>query len=442
MIQRYTEKEMAEVWSESRKIARWAQVEWEVCRELRSKKYISDREWKELSRAWVTMKKRGLPRLARIDELELQTRHDVIAFTTALTEQLPAAGRWVHYGLTSSDVIDSAQAMAWQEAGEILLKEWTLLERALWMRARETRNWLTLGRSHGMAAEPTSFGLKFLGWQQEAVRHSERLRTAIAELRFGKISGPVGSGVVWGPREESKILARLGLLREPVSTQVIPRDRYAAFFAVAAGAGGLLERIALEIRHLSRSEVSEVRESFSVGQKGSSAMPHKRNPVGSENIAGLARLMRSYAGAGFENTALWHERDISHSSVERVIVPDACILLHYASRRMRKIIENLELDRNQISRNLERAGEVVFSGPLLLAFVRKGISREVAYRWIQIAAFRALEENRSLVDLLQENTDASAVMRPEEMKRWLDRKQALRSVDEIFKLAERRSNRR
>ncbi len=392
MIARYSLPEMSSLWSERSKYNAWLKVELAVCAELATPSggsLIPMADWRKLKRAASAYLARGGVDPKRVEFHEAKTRHDVIAFTTAVAESLGPISRYIHFGLTSSDIVDTALSLTLQEAGEILKRDVKALLAVLKSRANELAALPTIGRSHGMFAEPTSFGLKFLGWYTEWKRNAERLERALEGMRFGKLSGAVGVNAHWAPELESRVLARLGLEREPVATQVIPRDRHAEFFNAVALMGASLERIAVELRHLQRSEVAEVREAFKKGQKGSSAMPHKQNPISSENLTGCARLLRAYAGAALENVALWHERDISHSSVERVAFPDATLLLDYALNRMVRVLEGLVVDRAQVAAHLKRAGSISFSGHLLLALVKRGVTREDAYAWVQECALDA-----------------------------------------------------
>ena len=320
MIARYSRPEMAWIWNDRNKYLVWLKVEMAVCEGLAEEGLIPQKEWLQLHNKVKALIKRGGVDPKKVDEHELVTRHDVIAFTTAVAEEIGPVSRFIHFGLTSSDVLDTSLSIMLQEAGRILLEEIERLLKTLKRLAEKYKELPCIGRSHGIFAEPTSFGLKFLGWYCEWQRNYSRLHEAMENIRFGKLSGAVGVNAHWSPQLEEKILKKLNLKRELVSTQVIPRDRHAQFVNILAVLGGSIERIAIELRHLQRSEVSEVMEGFSKGQKGSSAMPHKRNPISSENMTGCVRLLRSYSQASLENIALWHERDISHSSVERVIL--------------------------------------------------------------------------------------------------------------------------
>lgn len=423
---------MAKIWEDRTRFLNWLKVELAVCEECAAEGIIPPADWKKIkSRSEALIKKGGIDPV-RVEYFEAQTRHDVIAFTTALAEEIGPASRYIHFGLTSSDVVDTAFALQIQEAGGILLSEVDRLLVGLKEKAIREKKRPTIGRSHGIFAEPTSFGLKFLGWYSEWLRNRERLERALEGLRFGKLSGSVGVSPHWSPKVEKKVLHRLGLKREPVSTQVIPRDRHAEFMGVLALLGTSLERIAVELRHLQRSEVSEVREGFRKQQKGSSAMPHKQNPISSENITGCARLLRSYAQAALENSVLWHERDMSHSSVERVIFPDGTLLLDYALDRMTGVIESLVIKEDAIQANLEKAGTLSFSGHYLLELIKVGVTREQAYAWVQECALASIESKTSFVELLLKHAEVSALLSAKKIKELGSLKYQLRHVGEIY----------
>ncbi len=436
MIARYTRPEMAAIWSEEAKFLSWLEVEIAVSRHFARVGVIPRKEWKSLARKLSELKRAGGPSVRRIEAIERKTRHDVIAFTTAVAERIGPLSRWVHFGLTSSDVVDTALSIRAQRAAQRLLLGVDELIEVLGSRARSWKSVPAIGRTHGMFAEPTSLGLKFLGFQQEWRRNRERLERACVGLATGKLSGAVGVSTHISPSDEKRILIELGLRREPVSTQILPRDRHAEFFAVLAICGSSLERLSVELRHLQRSEVGELQEGFARGQKGSSAMPHKRNPISAENLTGLARLLRAYAQAALENVALWHERDISHSSVERVIFPDATAALDYALDRMTRLVAGLELKRDRVKANLHAAGDTVYSGHLLLELVRHGVTREQAYAWVQECALRSLDERVALVELASRHAgilkSLGSVAR---VKSVFSERHALRSVGRIFSAA-------
>jgi adenylosuccinate lyase len=367
----------------------------------------------------------------RILEIEERTHHDVLAFTESVAEQVGEPARWFHYGLTSSDIVDTALALQMRDAGELVLAAIADVERAALARAEEFRHTPTIGRTHGVHAEPTTFGLKLLGWVTELRRQRDRLATAFEGVRVGKLSGAVGAYANSDPRVEAFALDRLGLEREEVATQVVPRDRHAALLSAIAGAGASLERFALEIRHLQRTEVREAREPFAKGQKGSSAMPHKQNPIVSERICGLARVLRANAQVGLEDIALWHERDISHSSAERVVIPDSTTALHYMLDRTLWLIQGLEVDAARMLRNLEASHGLVFSGRVLLQLVEAGLTREQAYAVVQRNALRAWDEELPLRALLGADPEAS-VLSADALDQAFDLDSFLRFVDEIF----------
>ena len=385
---------MALVWSEERKLEAWLQVEIAVCETLAAQGVIPAADLEQI-------KTRAAATPEAVREREQVTDHDVAAFVDVASQSVGEAGRWIHYGLTSSDVLDTALALQLREAGREVVDGADALTAALVARAREFEGMLCMGRTHGVHAEPTTFGLKLAGFAFESRRNADRLRDAFEQLAVGKLSGAVGTYSALGPDVERDTLARLGLRPEDVSTQVVPRDRHAVLLSRIAIAGAGLERLATEVRHLQRTEVREVEEPFREGQKGSSAMPHKRNPITSERIAGLARLLRGYAQAGLENVALWHERDITHSSVERVALPDATTLLHYMQYLMLRVVEGLRVHPDRMRANLELTHGALFSQGVLNALVDAGMARDDAYRIVQENAQRAWDEGRSFRELLE-----------------------------------------
>jgi adenylosuccinate lyase len=423
LISRYTRPAMGAVWSDERKFQRWLDVE-----------IAAMAAWAELEVvpdvAVEAVQANARVDVARILEIEERTHHDVLAFTESVAEQVGEPARWFHYGLTSSDIVDTALALQMRDAGELILAAIADVERATLARAEEFRHTPTIGRTHGVHAEPTTFGLKLLGWVTELRRQRDRLATAFEGVRVGKLSGAVGAYANSDPRVEAAALDRLGLEREDVATQVVPRDRHAALLSAIAGAGASLERFALEIRHLQRTEVREAREPFAKGQKGSSAMPHKQNPIVSERICGLARVLRANAQVGLEDVALWHERDISHSSAERIVIPDSTIALDYMLDRMLWLVQGLDVDAARMLRNLEASHGLVFSGRVLLQLVEAGLTREQAYTVVQRNALRAWDEELSLRALLE--ADPEAVLDAEALDQAFDLDSFLRFVDEIF----------
>jgi adenylosuccinate lyase len=435
MIERYSRSEMTEIWKDQNRYLTWLKVELSVCEQLAHDGLIPRRDWFKLKKQIQALVSQGGVDPKRVDHFEKATRHDVIAFTTAVAERLGSISRYIHFGLTSSDVVDTSLSLMLQEAGSILRQDMQALLVILKKQALKYRDLPTIGRSHGVFAEPTSFGLKFLGWYCEWKRNLQRLDESLEGMRVGKLSGAVGVSAHWGPGFEQKVLQRLNLKRGEVSTQVIPRDRHAQFMTTLAICGSSLERIAVELRHLQRSEVGEILEEFKKGQKGSSAMPHKRNPISAENLSGSARLLRSYGQAGLENVALWHERDISHSSVERVAIPDATILLDYALNRMREVLERLVVRKDRVQANLQAAGATVFSGHFLLALVKEGVTREDAYAWVQSCAIASLEGKGEFIKLLTGHPEISRFLSLQEINRFGSMKYQLRHVSEIFRRA-------
>lgn len=376
MIDRYTRPEMGAIWTPESRFRRMLDVEIAVAETQAELGLIP-------SEAAKLIRKKGAFSVARIDEIEKTTRHDVIAFVSSVAENVGPMGRFVHFGLTSSDVLDTALSLMIRDAGQVIMKTLTRLEDLLKSRAAEFAETLTAGRTHGMHAEPTSFGMKLAGFWAETTRNRERLARALRQIEIAKLSGAVGTYSTQTHLVEDGVCRRLGLTRETVATQVVPRDRHAEVMWALAMIGGGLERLAIELRHLQRTEVGEVVEGFAKGQKGSSAMPHKKNPISAENITGCARLLRAYADAAMEDIALWHERDISHSSVERVVLPDAFILCDYALERAAKLIEGLEVHEERMRANIDLSQGQLFSSHLLLALVDKGLSREDAYARVQ-----------------------------------------------------------
>ena len=425
MIPRYTRPEMGRIWSEQFRFEQWLEVEAttaEVEAELGMIPAAAAR----------AIRQRGGFDLQRIHAIEAEVRHDVIAFTTAVAEKVGPEARFLHYGLTSNDVVDSAQALQIRAAAALLRQGLEKLGAVLARRAQEFRATVMVGRTHGIHAEPITFGLKFAIWHQENRRNLQRLAAAAEDLRVGKISGAVGTYAHLGPDVEAKICQRLGLEPAPVSNQVIQRDRHAAFLCALAIAASTLDKIAVEIRHLQRTEVREAEEYFAAGQKGSSAMPHKRNPVTCEQISGLARVVRANAQAALENVALWHERDISHSSVERVILPDSCILLDYMTAKMANIVEKLVAYPDRMRANLESTHGLVFSGQLLLDLAESGMSREDAYRLVQKHAMESWRTGADFRGLIEADPEIAGRVPKETIAAAFDLNRHLRHVDALI----------
>ena len=425
MIARYTNPEMGRIWSDQRKYETWLQVEIAAVDAMARAGIVP-------AEAARDIRERARFDIARIEEIEQVTQHDVIAFTTAVAEHVGPSARWLHFGLTSSDVIDTAQALQMREACDVLLSGLERLMQAIRMRAEEHRKTPMIGRTHGVHAEPMTFGLKLALWHAELARDVVRIRQAREVISVGKLSGAVGTFAHLPPSIEAEVCRSLGLEPAPVASQVIQRDRHAELLSALAITGSTLEKCALEIRGLQKTEIGEVEEPFAKGQKGSSAMPHKRNPIGCEQIVGLARLLRANAGAAFENNALWHERDISHSSVERVILPDSFIALDHMLRRLTRIVSGMVVYPDRMRENLGRSHGVVFSGTVLLELAHRGVSREQAYDWVQRNAMRAFSERRDFKALLLADAEVTAVLKPADIERAFDLNEQFKNVDHIF----------
>jgi len=428
LIARYTRAEMGRVWSEENKFQKWLEVELAATDTLAEAGIVP-------RAAAATLRERARVDVARINELEAKVRHDVIAFTIAVQESVadPEAARWLHYGLTSNDVVDTAQALQIREASAILLKALEQLGAVLERRAWEFKDTPEIGRTHGIHAEPITFGLKIANWYAENRRDLARFQAAAEQMAVGKISGAVGTCTHLGPDIEQRICRRLGLATAPITSQVIERDRHAQYLATLAILAASLERIALEVRHLQRTEVREVEEPFGGEQRGSSAMPHKRNPVSSEQICGLARVVRANSTAAFENIALWHERDISHSSVERVILPDSTILLDYMLHRTTEIVSNMKVFPQRMQRNLDATMGLVFSGQLLQDLVEHGAPREDAYKWGQGHAMAAWESETSFKERVAADPNIRKFLDEKALAHTFDLHRQLRAVDAIFR---------
>ncbi len=431
MIDRYTRPAMGAIWTEENKYRCWLKVEAAASTVLAESGVIPAAAAEAIAiRASVSAE--------RVREIEAEVRHDVIAFTTAVAESLKAQGldaesRWLHYGLTSNDVVDTAQALQIKEASALIRQGIADFLVVLKRRALEFKHTPTIGRTHGIHAEPTTFGLKLLNWYAEMERNLVRFDAAAEDMRVGKLSGAVGTFGHLKPEHEEKICARLGLKPAPVATQVIQRDRHAAYISTLAILGGTLDKIAVEVRHLQRTEVREAQEYFSEKQKGSSAMPHKKNPITSEQISGLARVLRGNAQAAFEDIALWHERDISHSSVERVIFPDSTILVDYLLAKTTDLIDRLLVYPERMKKNLESTGGLIFSGQLLLDLAEAGMLREDAYRLVQSHAMRAWKEELNFREEVGRDPKITALLTPEKLARTFDYTRQLGNVDAIFK---------
>ena len=425
MIPRYTGVDMGRVWSDQHRYDTWLQVELAAVDAMARAGIVPVEAAQELrARAGFDIR--------RIEEIEQVTQHDVIAFTTAVAEQAGPSARWLHFGLTSSDVIDTAQALQMRDACTLILDSLRALMSAVRDRAEEHRRTPMIGRTHGVHAEPMTFGLKLALWYAELARDLTRIERARAGVMVGKLSGAVGTFAHLPPSIELDVCRQLGLEPAPVASQVIQRDRHAELLSALAITGSTLEKCALEIRGLQKTEIGEVEEPFAKGQKGSSAMPHKRNPIGCEQIVGMARLLRANAGAAFENNALWHERDISHSSVERVILPDSFLALDHMLRRFTRIVKGMVVYPERMRENLDRARGIVFSGTVLLELAKRGVSREQAYEWVQRNAMRSFHEHTSFKSLLLDDTDVGGVLSPVDIERAFDLDEQLVHVAHIF----------
>jgi adenylosuccinate lyase len=431
LIERYTRPAMGRIWTEESKYRCWLEVEAAASAVLAEDGVIP------VAAAEAIGEKAGFS-VVRIQQIEAEVKHDVIAFTTAVAETLKDQGlddesRWLHYGLTSNDIVDTAQALQVKQASALIRAGLVELQAVLKRRAIEFKHTPTIGRTHGIHAEPTTFGLKLLNWYAEMERNLARFDAAAEDMRVGKLSGAVGTFGHLKPEHEDRICARLGLKPAPVSTQVIQRDRHAAYISTLAIIGSTLDKIAVEVRHLQRTEVREAQEYFSEKQKGSSAMPHKKNPITSEQISGLARVLRGNAQAAFENIALWHERDISHSSVERVIFPDSTILVDYLLAKTESLIDRLLVYPERMKRNLESTGGLIFSGQLLLDLAEAGMLREDAYKLVQSHAMKAWKEDLVFRDELAKDAAITALLSTEKLDNTFDYTRQLGNVDAIFK---------
>jgi adenylosuccinate lyase len=425
LIDRYTRPEMGSIWTDESKYRSWLKVE------IAASETLAEDGIVPLEAARV-IREKGDFDVARIHEIEADVKHDVIAFTTAVAENIGPESRWLHYGLTSNDVVDTAQALQIKSASKIIRAGITKLSDVLKARALEFKHTPTIGRTHGIHAEPTTFGLKLLNWYAETQRNLARFEAAAEGMRVGKLSGAVGTFGHLKPEHEERICAKLGLVPAPIATQVIQRDRHAHYVSTLAIIASTLDKIAIEIRHLQRTEVREAAEYFSEKQKGSSAMPHKKNPIVSEQISGLARVVRSNAQAAFENIALWHERDISHSSVERIIFPDSTILTDYLLEKTAVLIEKLLVYPKRMLRNLESTGGLIYSGQLLLDLAESGMLREDAYRLVQRHAMHAWTDELVFKELVASDPEITARLSPAKLSETFDLERQLGNVDAIF----------
>jgi adenylosuccinate lyase len=427
LIPRYTRTEMGRVWSDANRFARWLDVELAATETLAEAGQVP-------KDAAATIRARAKVDVARIHELEARVKHDVIAFTMAVGESIgdPAAARWLHYGLTSNDIVDTAQALLVRDASQLIERALVVFGEVLDLRAHEFRHTPQIGRTHGIHAEPITFGLKIANWFSENQRNIARFREAADQMAVGKISGAVGNASHLGPEIEERICRKLGLKVVPVASQVIQRDRHAHYLSALALIAATLEKIALEVRHLQRTEVREVEEPFAAEQRGSSAMPHKRNPVTSEQICGLARLVRSNMIAAYENIALWHERDISHSSVERVILPDSTILVDYMLAKMATIVGEMRVFPKRMLHNLESTHGLIYSGQLLQDLVEKGMPRDEAYKAVQEHAMAAWEADDSFQERVARDARVTKYLDQKALAHTFDLQRQLRYVDAIF----------
>jgi adenylosuccinate lyase len=425
MIPRYTSPEMGRIWTDERRYQAWLSVELAAADAMAAAGIIPSEAAREL-------RARARFDIARIEEIEATTHHDVIAFATAVAEHVGPAARYLHFGLTSSDVVDTALALQMVDACDVILRDLDALADVVRVRAEEHRRTPMIGRTHGVHAEPMTFGLKLALWYAEIQRSIVRVTRARDGVRVGKISGAVGTFAHLPPSIEADVCARLGLRPAPVSSQVIQRDRHAELVSTLAITGASLEKFALEIRGLQKTEIGEVEEPFAKGQKGSSAMPHKRNPIGCEQICGLARLLRGNAMAALENVALWHERDISHSSVERIVLPDTFIALDHMLRRFTRIVKGMVVHADRMLENLGRSRGVAFSGQVLLELAAHGVSREQAYSWVQRHAMRSFDEQQDFKTLLLQDADILGILGRDGIEKAFNLEEQLKHVDAVF----------
>jgi len=426
MIPRYTRPEMGKIWTDQKKLETWLEIELLVCEALSQLGEIPAEAVREI-------KEKASFDALRVDEIEKVTKHDVLAFLTNVGESIGPLSRYLHYGLTSSDILDTSLALLLKEASDLILQDLHRLLKVLKAKAYQYKETLMIGRSHGVHAEPITFGLKMALWYDETKRNLLRMERAKEAVSVAKISGAVGTFAHIPPFVEEFVCGRLGLKPAPISTQIVQRDHHAEFFTTLAIIASSIEKFSVELRHLQRTEVLEAEEFFSKGQKGSSAMPHKRNPISSENLSGLARLVRSYGSAALENIPLWHERDISHSSVERVIAPDATILIDYMLNRFTSLIENLIVYPENMKANLEKMGGLIYSEAVLLLLTKKGLSREEAYGVVQRNAMRGWEKGEDFKTLLSQDEGIKRLLTQEELDAVFDVRSHLKHIDDIFR---------
>lgn len=425
MIQRYTRPEMGKIWEDENKFRIWLEIEILACEAQAQQGVIP-------AQAVKVIREKAKFNVERILQIENEVKHDVIAFLTNVGEYVGAESRFIHLGMTSSDVLDTALAVQMKQSAELLLKDLEELKGVLARRAKEFKHTVMIGRTHGVHAEPITFGLKLALWYAETLRNIERLKSAVAVISVGKISGAVGTYQHLDPSVERYVCEKLGLKPSPVSTQVLQRDRHAEFMNALAVCGSSLEKFATEVRHLQKTEVLEAEEYFSKGQKGSSAMPHKRNPITCERIAGLSRVLRGNALAAMENIALWHERDITHSSVERVIVPDSCIVLDYTLVQFTKIMDKLLVYPQNMQNNLDKTHGLLFSQEVMLALTKKGMKREDAYRVVQERAMKAWEQGSSFRELIDGSDEVAKLLSKSDLDELFDPERSLKHIDYIF----------
>ena len=429
MIERYTTKEMGRIWSDENKYSTWLKVEIAVTEVLCEDKIVPSDDLK-------TIKEKAKFSVDRVNEIEEETHHDVIAFLTNLSENIGPSARFIHLGMTSSDLLDTSLALLCKESGEIILEKLKTFHQTLRNLAVQHKDTFQIGRSHGVHAEPITFGLKLALWSEEVKRHIDRFSHALEDIQYGKISGAVGTYQHLDPTVEERACKRLGLKAASVSNQVVQRDHHANFLSSIALIGCTIEKISVEIRHLQRTEVLEAEEFFAKGQKGSSAMPHKRNPIITERLTGFARLLRSNAMAAMENVALWHERDISHSSVERIIIPDSTNLMDYMLIKVNKLFENLIIYPENMLKNLNLTNGLIFSQEVLLSLVQKGISREDAYKLVQKNAMQVWEQNKDFKTLLKSDKDILNLLTENEIDSLFDLNKVLININKVFKRLE------